>query len=54
MISLLEYLAAEAPGTPVRVLHADRSDTSHPLRDRQRELVDPLPNATLPSGTRTG
>ncbi|MGB3480774.1 MAG: globin domain-containing protein [Mycobacterium sp.] len=47
MIGLLEHLAAEAPTTPVRVLHADRSDISHPLRERQRELVDALPNATL-------
>jgi nitric oxide dioxygenase len=47
MIGLLEYLAAEAPETPVRVLHADRADSTHPLRERQRELVDNLPLATL-------
>lgn len=47
MISILEYLAAKTPATPVRVLHADRSDQSHPLRDRQRELLDRLPEATL-------
>ena len=47
MIGLLEYLAAEAPQTPVRVLHADRADSNHPLRERQRELVDSLPHATL-------
>lgn len=47
MIGLLEYLAAEAPQTPVRVLHADRGDGTHPLRERQRELVDSLPQATL-------
>jgi nitric oxide dioxygenase len=47
MIGILEFLAAQAPGTPVRVLHADRSDRSHPLRKRQRELLAQLPNATL-------
>ena len=47
MISLLEHLAVQAPDTSVLALHADRSDTSHPLRDRQRELIDTLPNATL-------
>jgi len=47
MIGMLESLAAVAPGTVVRVLHADRSDQSHPLRERQRELVAALPNATL-------
>ncbi len=47
MISMLEHVAAEAPDTSVLVLHADRCDTSHPLRERQRELVDALPNATL-------
>jgi nitric oxide dioxygenase len=47
MIGLLEYLVAWAPDTIVHVLHADRGDQSHPLRDRQRELVNLLPNATL-------
>ena len=47
MIGLLEYLAGQASGAEVRVLHADRSDTSHPLRERQRELVRSLPNASL-------
>ena len=47
MIGILEFLAAKAPHTPVRVLHADRSDQSHPLRERQRELLDQLPNASL-------
>ena len=50
MISVLEKLAAEgahASDAPVRVLHADRGDQTHPLRERQRELVDALPNATL-------
>ncbi|MGV0834053.1 globin domain-containing protein [Mycolicibacterium thermoresistibile] len=45
MIGILEHLAAQAPDTAVRVLHADRSDQSHPLRERQRELLDRLPNA---------
>ncbi|MGV0741087.1 globin domain-containing protein [Mycolicibacterium sp. XJ870] len=47
MIGILEYLAAEHPETHVRVLHADRSDNAHPLRERQRELIDALPNASL-------
>ena len=28
-------------------LHADRSDTSHPLRERQHELIEALPNSSL-------
>jgi nitric oxide dioxygenase len=47
MLGILESLVAEAPGTAVQVLHADRGDQSHPLRERQRELVAALPNATL-------
>lgn len=47
MIGILEHVAAERPETHVRVLHADRSDTSHPLRERQHELVEALPNAVL-------
>lgn len=47
MIGILEFLAAGAPNTAVRVLHADRSDQSHPLRERQHELLAALPNATL-------
>ncbi|MGE0219485.1 globin domain-containing protein [Mycolicibacterium sp.] len=47
MIGILEHLAATSPDTAVQVLHADRSDESHPLRERQRELVDALPNAGL-------
>ena len=47
MVGILEYLAIEAPDTAVRVLHADRSDQSHPLRERQHELVAQLPNAGL-------
>lgn len=47
MVGILEYLAAEAPDTAVRVLHADRSDQSHPLRERQHELVTQLPRADL-------
>jgi len=47
MIGILEHLAAERPDAHVRVLHADRSDTAHPLRERQRELVDALPEASL-------
>ena len=47
MIGLLEYLLAQAPDTDVQVLHADRTEATHPLRDRQRELVDALPSASL-------
>ena len=47
MVGILEQLAAQAPDTTVRVLHADRGDRTHSLRGRQRELVDALPNATL-------
>lgn len=47
MIGILEHLVAGASETSVRVLHADRGDTSHPLRERQRELVEALPHATL-------
>lgn len=47
MIGLLQYLVDQAPDTVVHVLHADRGDRSHPLRDRQRKLVAALPNATL-------
>jgi nitric oxide dioxygenase len=47
MIGILESLAATARDTRVQILHADRSDQSHPLRERQRELLAQLPNATL-------
>jgi nitric oxide dioxygenase len=38
---------AQAPDTDVQVLHADRTEATHPLRERQRELVDALPCASL-------
>lgn len=44
MLGILEALPADAR---VQVLHADRSEQAHPLRDRQRELVERLPHATL-------
>ncbi len=44
MLGILEALPAD---TRVQVLHADRSEATHPLRERQRELVEKLPNATL-------
>ncbi|MGB5112755.1 MAG: globin domain-containing protein [Mycobacterium sp.] len=44
MIGILESLSADAQ---VQVLHADRSEQTHPLRERQRELVEKLPNASL-------
>ncbi|MGE2692198.1 globin domain-containing protein [Mycolicibacterium pulveris] len=47
MIGILEFLAADAPSTAVQVLHADRSDQSHPLRERQHELLAALLNASL-------
>ena len=47
MIGILEALAVEHPDTTVQVLHADRSDGTHPMRERQHELVDALPNASL-------
>ena len=47
MVGILEYLRAEAPDTSVQVLHADRSDQTHPLRERQTELASQLPHASL-------
>lgn len=44
MIGILEALD---PATRVVVLHADRSAQTHPLRERQRELVAALPDVTL-------
>jgi len=47
MIGLLEYLVAQEYRAPVQVLHADRSEESHPLRKRHQELVGILPDAGL-------
>ncbi|KDE98066.1 hemin transporter [Mycolicibacterium aromaticivorans JS19b1 = JCM 16368] len=47
MIGILEYLVGQSHAAPVQVLHADRSEESHPLRKRHRELVDILPDASL-------
>jgi nitric oxide dioxygenase len=47
MIGLLEYLVAQECSAPVQVLHADRSEESHPLRKRHQELVDILPEGSL-------
>ena len=47
MIGLLEHLTATACEVRVQVLHADRSEESHPLRRRQRELAELLPHASL-------
>lgn len=44
MIGILE---AVPPATRVVVLHGDRSEQTHPLRERQKELVAALPDATL-------
>jgi nitric oxide dioxygenase len=47
MVGLLEYLVGQGYQAPVQVLHADRSEETHPLRKRHRELVDILPDASL-------
>jgi nitric oxide dioxygenase len=47
MIGMLEYFAARRTDATVQVLHADRGDQQHPLRERQRELVEQLPHASL-------
>jgi nitric oxide dioxygenase len=47
MVGILEHLVAVAPATSVTVWHADRSAATHPLKERQRELVAALPDATL-------
>ncbi len=47
MIGVLEYLAEKAPDARVQILHADRGEASHALRQRQRELADRLPNVSL-------
>ncbi|MDV3127688.1 globin domain-containing protein [Mycobacterium sp. 21AC1] len=47
MIGILESIAADRPDTTVRVLHADRSDGTHALRERQHELIDALPNGSV-------
>lgn len=47
MNGILEYLAHRGAQCEVVVVHADRSADTHPLRARQRHLVDALPNAVL-------
>ncbi|MEW5811410.1 MAG: globin domain-containing protein [Actinomycetota bacterium] len=47
MVGILAHLAATAPRTVAHALHADRSEQTHPLRERHRQLVAALPNATL-------
>jgi len=47
MIGYLEAIADQSPGTVVHALHADVDEASHPLRQRQRELIAALPNASL-------
>ena len=59
MMGILESLAIEAPDTRILILHADRSAEAHPMRLRQHELANGLPNATLEvwyedGGTGTG
>lgn len=47
MNGILEHLVRLDTRCEVLVLHADRSPSTHPLRARQRQLVDALPNAVL-------
>lgn len=47
MIGILEYLVDHNYQAPVQVLHADRSDATHPLCKRHRELADILPDGSL-------
>lgn len=47
MVGILEHIAAVASATSVAVWHADRSTATHPLAERQRELIAALPDATL-------
>jgi len=47
MNGILEHLRGRAARCEVLVLHADRSPATHPLRERQRQLVDGLPGADL-------
>ncbi|AYJ47315.1 FAD-binding oxidoreductase [Rhodococcus sp. P1Y] len=47
MNGILEHLNNRGTRSEVVVLHADRSPACHPLRARQRQLVDGLPNAVL-------
>ncbi|MDJ0396694.1 globin domain-containing protein [Rhodococcus sp. G-MC3] len=47
MNGILEHLVRLDAHCEVLVLHADRSSVTHPLRARQRQLVDALPNAVL-------
>ncbi|MBY6414847.1 hemin transporter [Rhodococcus sp. BP-252] len=47
MIGILEFLAAEAKTCKVLSLHADRSEQTHPLRERHAQLISELPSASL-------
>ncbi|WP_373453799.1 globin domain-containing protein [Rhodococcus sp. 05-2255-1e] len=47
MNGILEHLVLADSRSEVLVVHADRTPVSHPLRTRQRQLVDALPNAVL-------
>ncbi|WP_072806104.1 globin domain-containing protein [Rhodococcoides yunnanense] len=47
MNGILEHLHRWASDCAVTVLHADSSPATHPLRERQQQLVDALPNAVL-------
>lgn len=45
MISMLAHLAATGATRPVTVLHADRSELTHPFREDMGLLADKLPDA---------
>ncbi|WP_415975747.1 globin domain-containing protein [Rhodococcus sp. 077-4] len=47
MNGILEHLTLSGAQSEVVVVHADRNPAGHPLRARQRQLVDALPNAVL-------
>lgn len=47
MVGILEYLVQQGSQARIQVLHADRSEESHPLRKRHQELVDILPAASF-------
>ncbi|RDI49591.1 globin domain-containing protein [Nocardia mexicana] len=47
MAGILEYLAADTPERRTVVLHADRSERAHPLRERIRDRVGALRNAAF-------
>ncbi|RDI55227.1 globin domain-containing protein [Nocardia mexicana] len=47
MIGILDHLASHSSRRRVLVLHADRSEHTHPLRQVQQGLVEQLPHAEM-------